>query len=76
MGLSCYGDGRYYIVVFKDHVNLGFTLKGLTKRDADLLDGGGKIMKHLKILTPEAIEKERIIRLLNLVEKRKSNAQT
>jgi hypothetical protein len=32
-GVPAYGDRKYYIVALKDHVNLGFSLKGLTKDD-------------------------------------------
>jgi hypothetical protein len=69
-GVPAYGDGRYYIVALKDHVNLGFSLQGLTKEDYALFDGGGKTMKHLEIASLENIDRQRIIRLLNLVKER------
>lgn len=69
-GVPAYGNGRYYIVALKDHVNLGFSLKGLTKKDIDLFDGGGKTMKHLNISSPKKIDKKRIVKLLKLVEER------
>ncbi len=69
-GVPAYGNGRYYIVALKDHVNLGFSLQGLTKEDCALFDGGGKTTKHLEIASLENIDRKRIIRLLNLVQER------
>ena len=51
----------------KDHVNLGFSLEGLSKEESALFDGGGKTMKHVRIDSPEDIDEERIMRLLKLV---------
>lgn len=65
-GVPAYGGGKYYIVALKDHVNLGFSLKGLTKADYDLFDSGGKTMKHIEIASLKDINKKRIIRLLEL----------
>lgn len=69
-GVPAYGGGKYYIVALKDHVNLGFSLKGLTKNDYDLFDGGGKTMKHIEIASLRNIDEKRIVRLLKLVEER------
>ncbi len=68
--VPAYGNGKYYIVALKDHVNLGFSLKGLTKADYDLFDGGGKTMKHIKISSIKDIDRKRIAGLLKLVDKR------
>jgi uncharacterized protein YdhG (YjbR/CyaY superfamily) len=32
-GVPTFVDGKFYIVALKDHVNLGFSIKGLTKED-------------------------------------------
>jgi hypothetical protein len=69
-GVPAFADGNYYIVALKDHVNLGFTLKGLTKEDEKLFDGGGKTMKHIEVASVAAIDEKRIIGLLKLFEKR------
>ena len=69
-GVPAFADGNYYIVALKDHVNLGFTLKGLTKEDEKLFDGGGKTMKHIEVASVAGIDEKRIIGLLKLVEKR------
>jgi len=37
-GVPYYGS-KYYIVALKTHVNLGFTIKGLTKEEIAMLEG-------------------------------------
>jgi hypothetical protein len=69
-GVPAYGDGNYYIVALKDHVNLGFSLKGLPTEDMALFDGGGKTMKHIEISSLKNIDKKRIVSLLKLVKER------
>lgn len=66
-GVPAYGDGRYYIVALKDHVNLGFSLKGLTKEEMALFDGGGKTMKHIEIDPLKEIDRKRIVKVIKLV---------
>ena len=61
-------EGRYYIVALKDHVNLGFSLKGLSPEEEALLEGSGKTMKHIRISSLDDIDEERITRLLNMVK--------
>lgn len=68
-GVPTYGNGKYYIVALKDHVNLGFSLKGLSKDEQASLEGSGKKMKHIKIRSVEEIDEKRIIELLRLVWK-------
>jgi hypothetical protein len=69
-GVPAFADGNYYLVALKEHVNLGFTLKGLTKEDEKLFDGGGRTMKHIQIANFDEIDEKRIVHLLKLVEKR------
>jgi hypothetical protein len=69
-GVPVFAEGNYYIVALKDHVNLGFTLKGLTKDDEKLFDGGGKTMKHIEVASVDTIDEKRILSLLELVDKR------
>jgi hypothetical protein len=71
-GVPAFADGNYYIVALKDHVNLGFTLKGLTKEDEKLFDGGGKTMKHIEIDKLTDIDEKRIVALLKLINERAS----
>ncbi|MBM3700811.1 MAG: DUF1801 domain-containing protein [Actinobacteria bacterium] len=61
-------DGLYYIVALKDHVNLGFSIKGLTKEEIALFDGSGKTMRHIKIKSLAGIDKKKIESLFTLIE--------
>ena len=72
-GVPCYGRtkedycGKYYIVALKDHVNLGFSLKGLSKEEQELFEGSGKTMKHIKVYSLKDIDENKIVKLLKLV---------
>jgi uncharacterized protein YdhG (YjbR/CyaY superfamily) len=68
-GVPTYAKGKYYFVALKDHVNLGFSLKGLSKQEQKRLEGSGKTMKHVKIRSMRDIDKEEIVELLVLVWK-------
>jgi hypothetical protein len=66
-GVPTYGDGKFYIVSLKDHVNLGFSMANLSKEEEQLFDGSGKTMKVLSISSLEDIDEQKILRLLKLV---------
>ncbi|MFA5101720.1 MAG: DUF1801 domain-containing protein [Candidatus Thermoplasmatota archaeon] len=74
VGVPCYGNtaeepcGKFYIAALKDHVNLGFSLKGLTKQQQGLFEGSGKTMKHIKVYSVEEIDEQKIIELLKIVK--------
>lgn len=74
VGVPCYGStkkepcGKYYIAALKDHVNLGFSLRGLTKQQQAFFEGGGKTMKHIKVYSVEDIDEKKIKRLLEIVK--------
>jgi hypothetical protein len=69
MGVPWY-EGKYYIVALKDHVNLGFSLKGLSKKGIKLFEGGGKTMKHIKLYSLKEIDEKKIVKLLRVVKKK------
>ncbi|MFW9935088.1 MAG: DUF1801 domain-containing protein [Candidatus Thorarchaeota archaeon] len=66
-GVPNFNNGLFYIVALKDHVNLGFSSKGLSADELALFEGTGKTMRHLKIRTVQDINEERIVDLLKLV---------
>jgi hypothetical protein len=68
-GVPAFDGGNFYIVALKDHVNLGFSLKGLTGADTALFDGGGKTMKHIQIEGTD-LDEDRIVGLLRLVHEK------
>jgi hypothetical protein len=69
-GVPVFADGKFYIAPLKDHVNLGFAIKGLTKEEIALFQGGGKTMRHIKVYAVADIDEERIAELLKLVDKK------
>jgi uncharacterized protein YdhG (YjbR/CyaY superfamily) len=68
-GVPTFADGKFYIVALKNHVNLGFSIEGLSKDEMALFDGGGKTMKHIEIGTMQDIDEKRIVKLLKMVGK-------
>jgi len=64
-------EGRYYIVALKDHVNLGFSVKGLKKSEMGLFEGRGKMMRHKKFFTlNDSYEKDEV-KLLIMIKPQK-----
>ena len=68
-GVPYYGE-KYYIVALKNHVNLGFSIEGLTKEEINLLEGSGKTTRHIKIRSTDDIDKNFVIKLLKMVKKK------
>lgn len=66
MGVPWY-EGKYYIVALKDHVNVGFSVKGLSEQEMALFEGKGKMMRHLKFYSLEDVDETRVVKLLRLV---------
>ncbi len=66
-GVPTFAGGLYYIVALKDHVNLGFSSKNLSKEDLALFDGGGKSTRHIQIDSLR-LDRKRIVRLLRLAK--------
>jgi len=48
LGVPWY-EGKFYIVALNEHVNLGFSIEGLSREEERKLEGAGKTMKHIKI---------------------------
>jgi hypothetical protein len=67
MGVPWY-ENKYYIVALKDHVNLGFCVKGLTKKEMGLLEGRGEYMRHLKFFSLKDIDEKKVVKLLKIVK--------
>jgi hypothetical protein len=66
MGVPWY-EGKFYVVALRDHVNLGFSVKGLSKQEKTLFEGKGKMMRHLKFYSLEDVDEARVAKLLRLV---------
>lgn len=76
VGAPCYGHtkeepcGKYYIAALKDHVNLGFSLKGLSKEEISFFEGSGETMKHLKFYSVKDIDEKKITKLLRMLKEK------
>lgn len=70
LGVPMYED-KYYIVALKDHVNLGFSMKNLSKEEKELFQGNGKTTKVLEIKSLKDINAKKIVKLLKLVKNKK-----
>ncbi|MCK9150430.1 DUF1801 domain-containing protein [Methanobacterium alcaliphilum] len=66
-GVPTYGDGRYYIVALKTHVNLGFAIKDLSEEEIALFQGTGKTMRVIEVYFEDEIDEEMIVKLLKLI---------
>jgi hypothetical protein len=66
LGVPWY-EGKFYIVALKDHVNLGFSVQGLSEQEMAMLEGKGKLMRHLKFFTESDIDNAKIEKMVKLV---------
>lgn len=69
-GVPSYADGKYYFVALKTHVNLGFSIKGLSKEEVALLQGTGKTVRVIEIKSEKDIDEKQISKLLKLVKEK------
>ena len=69
-GVLVYGGGKFYIAAMKNRVHVGFAITGLNKEEIDNFEGTGKTMRHIKIHKFEDIKEDRIVKLINMVDKK------
>ena len=69
-GAIVYAGGKFYIGALKDHVNIGFAIKGLTKKEISIFEGSGKTMRHIKIKELRDIDEKKLVKLFKLVNKK------
>jgi hypothetical protein len=63
-GVPTFGDGKFYIGALRDHVNVGFSIRGMTAKQLALFEGNGKTMRHIKVWSLENLDEKKIVRLL------------
>jgi len=61
-------EGKFYLVGFKDHVNIGFSVQGLDEEEMKNFEGKGKYLRHIKIYSIDDVDEEKIVRLLKIVK--------
>jgi hypothetical protein len=69
-GVPTFGRGKFYIVALKNDVNVGFAISRLSKDEIRLFEGTGKTMRHIKIHSLENIEENKVVDLIELVNKK------
>ena len=60
-------EGKFYLVALKDHVNMGFSVKGLSTQEQTLFEGKGQHMRHIKFHSSNDVNEEKMAKLLKLV---------
>jgi hypothetical protein len=71
-GVVVYAGGKFYIAAMKNRVHVGFAISGLNKEEIDMFEGSGRTMRHIKIHSLEDIKEERLVKLINMVNKKAS----
>jgi hypothetical protein len=66
-GVPTYAKGKFYFVALKDHVNLGFSMEGLSEDEKNRFEGSGKTMKIIKFSSIHEINEVELTKLLRLV---------
>ena len=74
-GVVTFEAGKYYIAAMKDRVHVGFAVTGLSEDEVNLFEGSGKTMRHTKIPTLESIDKKKLVKLIEMVN-RKATCKT
>jgi uncharacterized protein YdhG (YjbR/CyaY superfamily) len=69
-GVVTFASGKFYIAVMKDRVHIGFAVTGLSEDEISMFEGSGKTMRHVKIPTLESIDEERLLRMIEMVDKK------
>jgi uncharacterized protein YdhG (YjbR/CyaY superfamily) len=69
-GVITFAAGKFYIAAMKNRVHVGFAITGLNKDEINLFEGSGKTMRHIKIPTLEDIDQKKLVRLIELVDKK------
>jgi uncharacterized protein YdhG (YjbR/CyaY superfamily) len=69
-GVITFAAGKFYIAAMKNRVHVGFAITGLNKDEISLFEGTGKTMRHIKIPTLEDIGQKKLVRLIELVDRK------
>jgi uncharacterized protein YdhG (YjbR/CyaY superfamily) len=69
-GVLTFAAGKFYIAAMKNRVHVGFAITGLSEDEIGLFEGNGKTMRHVKIPSLESIDKDRLVKLIEMVDKK------
>ncbi len=71
-GAVTFAGGKFYVGATKNCVHVGFTITGLKDDELTSFEGTGKTMRHVKIHSFGEIDEEKLVRLIQLVDKKTS----
>jgi uncharacterized protein YdhG (YjbR/CyaY superfamily) len=69
-GVPTFASGKFYIAAMRNRVHVGFAIAGLSEDEISLFEGSGKTMRHIKIPTLENIDKNRLVKLIKMVNEK------
>ncbi len=69
-GVVTFGAGKIYIAAMKNRVHVGFAITGLSEDEIGLFEGNGKTMRHIKMPTLKSIDKNSLVKLIEMVDKK------
>jgi uncharacterized protein YdhG (YjbR/CyaY superfamily) len=69
-GVITFADGNFYIAAMRNRVHVGFAITGLSDEEIGLFEGNGKTMRHIKVPTTESINRESLVKLIKMVDKK------
>jgi hypothetical protein len=71
-GVVTFASGKFYIAAMKSCVHIGFAISGLREDEISMFEGSGKTMRHIKIPTLEGINEIKLVKMIELVDKKAS----
>jgi uncharacterized protein YdhG (YjbR/CyaY superfamily) len=69
-GVPTFASGKFYIAAMRNRVHVGFAIAGLSEDEISLFEGSGNTMRHIKIPTLENIDKNRLVKLIKMVNEK------
>lgn len=59
---------KYYLAGQKDHVNVGFSVEGLSEDKKNLFEGKGNFLRHIKLYSLDDVDETKLVELLKAVK--------
>jgi uncharacterized protein YdhG (YjbR/CyaY superfamily) len=69
-GVITFAAGKFYVAAMKNRIHVGFSVNGLSEDEIKLFEGSGKTMRHIKIPRLEDVDKETLVNLIEMVDKK------
>ena len=69
-GVPVFDGGKFYTASLRNQVNFGFAISGLDKKEVDLFEGSGKMMRHIKVFSLEDVDEKRFGKLIKMVHRK------